>query len=675
MAFSGLKRRFLLSIIAIYLVTALAFLGVLNWVADGIVAQLGSGFAERQVRLSQMESLSPLLREIALARKMADSPILREWAAAETLPELRERALTEMESYRRSFRDGSYFFAIAKSGSYYFNDAKGSYRGQELRYFLDPNKAADRWYFATLKSADEYQINVNPDEHLNVTKVWINVLVRDGQRLLGVLGTGIDLSEFIREVVESDQPGARNIFVDASGAIQADRETSRIDFASLTKASPERKTVFRMIDDDAGRQALEVAMRQLESSEDKVATLFLSVNGRRHLVGVAYLREIRWFAIALIDRDIFMQQGRFLLVAGLFGIALLAALASVTILLDRLVLTRVSRLDASTRDIAAGDYSVELASDSSDELGRLSRNFMVMADTVRDHTAALERTVQATAAKYEEANQRLEAQAQELTRVNAELEQFAYVTSHDLRQPLRMISSYLAMIERRLGGALDDDTKDFLGFAIGGAKRMDQLILDLLDYSRTGRDCRPPEAVDLGEVIAESLRFLDVSISEAGGRIDVAGPFPTVQGNRQELGRLFQNLIGNAVKYRSADRLLHIEIGCREKGSVWEFWVHDNGIGIAETDFQRAFSVFQRLVSRDAYEGTGIGLSVCKKIVEHHHGRIWIESEIDVGTWFRFTLPQSAPCAGGLDVPITDEPCSGSAPLRQAKRSPALEDR
>lgn len=227
----------------------------------------------------------------------------------------------------------------------------------------------------------------------------------------------------------------------------------------------------------------------------------------------------------------------------------------------------------------------------------------------------------------------------ELKRSNAELEQFAYVVSHDLRQPLRMITSYLSLIERQLGQVVDQELKTFFDYATGGAKRMDKLIIDLLDYSRVGRQKSNLTPLLLSEVIADGVQNLTVAIHEAGATVQVAEDFPLVMGDRSELVRLFQNLVGNAVKYRLPDRPCQVDVGFRRQGRDWVLWVKDNGIGIAEKDFERAFGVFQRLVAKDQYEGTGIGLAVCKKIVEHHGGRIWIESHLGEGSSFLFTLP------------------------------------
>jgi PAS domain S-box-containing protein len=242
--------------------------------------------------------------------------------------------------------------------------------------------------------------------------------------------------------------------------------------------------------------------------------------------------------------------------------------------------------------------------------------------------------------RISEANRTLEQQTQQLQAVNAELEQFAYVASHDLRQPLRMISSYLTLIERKLGPQMTEELQTFFGFATGGAKRMDRLILDLLDYSRTGRRTNPLEPVALTDAVADSLVNLDVAVTEAQATVTVDKDMPVVSGDHMELVRLFQNLIGNAIKYRAPDRRPMVELGWRDEDGHWTIQVRDNGIGIAPEDRERAFLIFQRLVAKEAYEGTGIGLAVCRKIVENHGGRIWIEDGLDGGTSVCFSLPR-----------------------------------
>jgi PAS domain S-box-containing protein len=241
-------------------------------------------------------------------------------------------------------------------------------------------------------------------------------------------------------------------------------------------------------------------------------------------------------------------------------------------------------------------------------------------------------------ARLKEINRQLEEQAKDLKRTNADLESFAWVASHDLREPLRMVSSYVGLIQRRLGDAIDGDTKTYIGYAVDGAKRMDALILGLLDYARIGRRGGTFEAVSLKDAIAESLLNLKVAIDEAQAMVNVSEQLPMVIGLRNDLVRLFQNLIANAIKFRQADRLPIITIACEEQDGEWVISVADNGIGIDEQYYEKVFRIFQRLVSKEEYEGTGIGLAICKKIVEHMNGRIWVESKPGEGTTFFVAL-------------------------------------
>jgi two-component system cell cycle sensor histidine kinase/response regulator CckA len=225
-----------------------------------------------------------------------------------------------------------------------------------------------------------------------------------------------------------------------------------------------------------------------------------------------------------------------------------------------------------------------------------------------------------------------------LERSNADLEQFAYVASHDLREPLRMISSYMALLERRYGERLDKDGHEFISFAKEGAVRMDRLVQDLLEFSRVGRIADPPSPVSMDLVVANVVKVLRGVITEAGAEIEVPEPLPEVVGSANELFLLLQNLISNAVKFRSPDRPAVVRITAGRNDGHWVFAVADNGIGIEQIYFDRIFKIFNRLHTRDRYDGTGIGLSICKKIVERHGGRIWIESASDKGTTFFFTL-------------------------------------
>lgn len=224
-----------------------------------------------------------------------------------------------------------------------------------------------------------------------------------------------------------------------------------------------------------------------------------------------------------------------------------------------------------------------------------------------------------------------------LQRSNTDLQQFAYVASHDLFEPLRMVTSYLQLLEHKHKAKLDPQALEFIGFAIDGAKRMEGLIQDLLEYSRVEIRGRAFEPTDCEQVLAGALANLKVALEESGAEV-VHDPLPTVRGDRVQLIQLFQNLIGNAIKFRGRQPI-RVEVRVQRKGDDWLFVVRDNGIGIDPKDFGRIFVIFQRLHTRQEYPGTGMGLAICKKIVERHGGRIWVESIPGEGSSFYFTLP------------------------------------
>jgi signal transduction histidine kinase len=238
---------------------------------------------------------------------------------------------------------------------------------------------------------------------------------------------------------------------------------------------------------------------------------------------------------------------------------------------------------------------------------------------------------------------RASEQAAELQRSNEELQQFAYVASHDLKEPLRMVTSYVQLLARRYAERLDTDAKEFIGFATGGAERMRALIDDLLHYSRVGSRAAALEPVDCASVISVVMANLEVAIAESGAEVRT-GALPTVFADRVQIEQLFQNLIANAIKFRS-ERKPVVTIAAQrvdsrdDGGSGWRFCVRDNGIGIDPQFAARIFLIFQRLHRREEYPGTGIGLAVCKKIVERRGGRIWVESQTDAGAVFFFTIP------------------------------------
>ncbi|WP_214327675.1 sensor histidine kinase [Nonomuraea sediminis] len=299
-----------------------------------------------------------------------------------------------------------------------------------------------------------------------------------------------------------------------------------------------------------------------------------------------------------------------LLVAGV-GVAVVVRLA---------VLKPLKQLTEQVRAVAAGDFDHRLDVDRPAELAELS-----------SHIDSMRRRILTGWRHAEE-------QSDELRRSNGELEQFAYVASHDLQEPLRKVASFTQMLEQRYGEQLDDRARQYISYAVDGAKRMQGLINDLLDFSRVGRVTGERVVTDTSQALATALENLSARIDDTEAVV-TWHDLPEVIGNRVQLTQLFQNLVENAVKFRS-ELPPRISIAARQVDGMWEFSCSDNGIGVEPKYADRIFLIFQRLHPRDVYPGTGIGLALCRKIVEYHGGQLWLDREAEgPGATFRWTLP------------------------------------
>jgi len=318
--------------------------------------------------------------------------------------------------------------------------------------------------------------------------------------------------------------------------------------------------------------------------------------------------------------------GSLRLMTTLLAVALILGGAVVAFLLARLIARPLRALTTVADDIAAGRRNVDLApfTGRGDETGALARAMGIMA------------------AGIAEREDKLQAQTDELTRSNQELAQFAYVASHDLQEPLRMVGSYLELLSRRYEDKLDDEAQEFIGFAVDGATRMKRLINDLLGYSRAGSTPLKLETVEARRLVDVVLGSLALQIEETKADVRV-GMLPKVRVDPIQYGRVFQNLIENAIKYRAPDRAPLIRVEAVRTDNGWRFSVADNGIGIDPIFKDKVFEIFKRLHGRERYAGTGIGLAVTKLVVERHGGRVWVEPNPGGGSVFSFTLPDGKP--------------------------------
>lgn len=283
-------------------------------------------------------------------------------------------------------------------------------------------------------------------------------------------------------------------------------------------------------------------------------------------------------------------------------------------------------------EVAKGNFNARAKVFSEDEIGRLANSFNNMVNDLSRKTQERDLADESLIRQ----KQTLQEYATRLEQSNKDLEQFAYVASHDLREPLRTISSYVQLLEKRYKDKLDQDANEFIGFAVEGVNRMDVLITDLLTYSQINAQRQPFQQVDCAQIVNTVILTSQDNINKNKAKITVE-PLPFIYANKQQITLVFQNLINNAIKFHGKNTP-EIKISAKELPICWQFSVSDNGIGIDKKYADRVFGIFQRLNSREVYEGTGIGLTICKKIVEQHGGTIGFESELDKGSVFSFTI-------------------------------------
>ncbi|EGD23886.1 sensor histidine kinase [Prescottella equi] len=331
-------------------------------------------------------------------------------------------------------------------------------------------------------------------------------------------------------------------------------------------------------------------------------------------------------------------------------VILLAASAAFAVLIRKAITSPLRRLSESSRRVALGNFGQQV------DAGRGPADIRALAEDIegmRQRIVAELELVRDRQARLEVQTAKLDAQTVELRRSNAELEQFAYVTSHDLQEPLRKVASFCQLLEKRYGDVVDERGRQYIDFAVDGAKRMQVLINDLLTFSRVGRVNDGFGPVSLDHALDKALANLSAAVDESGATIERPQRLPEIDGDATLLTMLWQNLIGNAIKFTRPESTPEVSISVqRRPDDMWLVSVQDRGIGIAEEFEEKIFVIFQRLHGRDEYTGTGIGLALCKKIVEYHGGQIWLDTTSSDGARFNFTLPVISEADNGADVGV-----------------------
>ncbi|MET3999884.1 diguanylate cyclase [Marinobacterium sp. MBR-109] len=391
----NLKSRLSLLAVVLILASAAAVWISVQTLAERIITEWALRYVEKQVLYDKERVLQPLLREIVLARQLSSSPVLIEWLEDPDNILAEYHGLMELERYRESFTDSNYFLGVLRNGHYYYNNAENEFAGDQMRYRLNPSEPADSWFYDLIEQNRDLHINVNPDAHLGVTKLWVDVLLRNASgEVLGVAGTGLNLSGFLNDIVDSGEEGITSLFVNHQGAIQLYRDQSMIDFASLTKDDSDQSRLGQMMQAEDYKR-LQLAMAQVKAEPQSVVSRFVTIDGTRYLAGVAYLPEIDWYEVTLMDLNRLLPLSRFNSILMIFGISLLITVLVFRIVLGRVVLEPLLALDRAIRRFRKGEYTGEpLDVRASGEVARLVEEFEKMSREVYEARTNLEQKVQ-----------------------------------------------------------------------------------------------------------------------------------------------------------------------------------------------------------------------------------------------------------------------------------------
>jgi phosphoserine phosphatase RsbU/P len=376
-------------LLAVGIAGAIAFHAV-----RAIESHYGASFARNYAIVIKQRIVAPVNRELALALRLARSEITKDWIKDESNEEKRRLFFREAEGYRTDFLDQSLFIASAISSNYYFNDGV-SFQSDLPRYPLSEKKEKDAWFFKTLKSTALYDINVSPDPALGVTKVWLNFLVKDGEKNIAIAGTGLDLSTFVQSFIQSPEPGVTTMALDANGAIQAHRHIEKIAYRSSLGASHPSKSLAMLLPTEAQQSLLTNAMAKAKENPNTAVEFVGTLDDKRQMIALSWSPELNWYVVAAADLSVasFMDFSLFLplLVAAIA--LLLIALMGVLSALNRLLLTPITQLTEAATDIAEGHNTLVLPKIRNDEIGLLTKAFATMAERVNSHRQILEKAV------------------------------------------------------------------------------------------------------------------------------------------------------------------------------------------------------------------------------------------------------------------------------------------
>jgi diguanylate cyclase (GGDEF)-like protein len=392
--FHRLSVKSFIVIFVLFLLTTLPTIHIIIDHTNQVSLQLAKRTVETKTLYNAQKVIAQLNREIALITKLSNSQIILDWIYNEENGTYRSNAMRELESYRKLFKDQSYFIGIRSSNNYYFNDKNGTYTGRERRYRLDENDPENGWFFATLHSHKKFELNVDYDENLHLTKVWINFIMYSGKEPVAVVGTGLDLTTFIKEILTDSDAQLMSFFIEKNGYIQAHKNTALIDFRSITRRADEHNSIYDLITSTKQQKQLAKNLKYLLNHPQDVRTMDIDIKGSKKIMALSYISDIGWYNVSIINYEpiglnyIYNSEFIYILISFiLFGLG-------VMFFIQKYILKPIHMINSSIIKVEKGDYDINIEVKNSDELGRLAANFQGMAKQIGYYTNELENEVE-----------------------------------------------------------------------------------------------------------------------------------------------------------------------------------------------------------------------------------------------------------------------------------------
>jgi signal transduction histidine kinase len=626
--FFGIRGKSLAILVLIFIVIGGLAISMMLLLGLEITSKLDKQIAERQVLWQKQKINAAIQNDLTTALLLSDSDELLLWSKNENDTKVYDNALKKLHFFQKQFSSQSYFIAFAGSNNLYISQSLNqSPKKIDLLTESDPD---DSWFFEAINNTSKYHFNVDFNQELGTTKLWINVLLKQNEKNVGIAGSGVDLTAFINEFIEIDNDGTESMLIDSMGEIKALRNKKSIIAES---ALGTKRNIWQDLSQTKQRQEFTQVLSNAKRNPEKAFTKIIELNGKTRMVAVSYLSSLKWFSVVSVDSYKTIELSSIVTLMSIFILAFILVAILFWISLNKIILGPLEHLNIATKRLSKGDYKVRLSHITNDEIGYLGRTFNHMSQTIEERTDNLEQQT---------ANAKEFAKAAEAANKAKNL--FLANISHEIRTPMNGI---VGMTDLLLETELSELQKDYALVVKQCSSSLLALIIDILDFSKieAGKLKIINEEFGLNELFQDIEDTLLHTFTHKNlmfsYQIDAKIP-KVLYASKERIRQVLLNLINNALKFtHSGSVTLSAEINSISKSDAnISFKVIDTGIGIDEAGLEILFKPFSQVDDSlsKKYAGTGLGLSICKHLVELMGGEIGVSSQLNHGSEFWFSL-------------------------------------